>query len=561
MARATKGGPAEQLRLLQQVAQVVNTPDAKKMLLAGLSDVAEAGALHVAGSLLGDQAVEAEAKMAVLRIAGALARANPPAAREAVDKLLPAIKDKALADQLNAAVETTNRPAVDEGTALMHDAKRSEDLKKALARRAPPGFHLACYLDCGADSADGVKGGPALKVGQAAAHFWPESDKAAHFRFGTVWYAGGELLFEAAGLDAKKACQIGFSWWDFDGNGRIQSVFLAPGKGGEFRQAVKATKLPDFKNSQEAPAELSVAVPPNLYADGSLRISFRQNGASNVVVSEVWLWEGGEKEAGDRQPISERPEIGVSPRQPAAGDAPVEIKKGEAEPGRTTKVLIVTGIDYPGHKWRETYPVVLAELYKDKRLLVDVAEDPRVLCSDKLSDYAALIIHFMNWEKPDPGEKARANLKAFVEGGKGMVLTHFACGAFQDGGTPWPEFGKLAGRAWDRKLRGHDPYGKFQVRMTDVKHPIIGGMEPFELTDELYTCLAGETPITVLAVSTSKVDQKDYPIAFVLEPGKGRTFHCVLGHDAQAWRTAGPAELLRRGTAWAAGLPPVADRK
>ena len=558
MARATKGGPAEQLRRLQQVAQVVNTPDAKKMLLAGLGDVAEAGALHVAGSMLGDQAVEAEAKLAVLKIAGALARTNAPAAREAVDRLLPAVKDKALADQLSAAVETANRPAVDEGTALKPDAKRSEDLKKALAKRAPQGFHLACYLDCGADAADGAKGGPTLKVGQATPYFWPESDKAAHFRFGTVWYNGDELLFETAGLDVKKAYQIGFSWWDFDGNGRTQSVFLAPGKGGEFKQVLKATKLPDFKNSRETPAEFTVAVPPNLYADGSLRISFRQNGTSNVVVSEVWLWEGGEGSAKD---VPQMKQDEPKDTKPAAGDAPVEIKRGQAEPGRTTKVLIVTGIDYPGHKWQETYPVVLAELNKDKRLLVDVAESPNILCSPAINDYAALIIHFMNWEKPDPGEKARANLKAFVEGGKGMVLTHFACGAFQDGGTPWPEFGKLAGRAWDRKLRGHDPYGRFQVRLADVKHPITDGLEPFEVTDELYTCLAGETPITVLAVSTSKVDKKDYAIAFVLEPGKGRAFHTVLGHDAQVWRTAGPAELLRRGTAWAAGLPPVADRK
>ena len=139
-----------------------------------------------------------------------------------------------------------------------------------------------------------------------------------------------------------------------------------------------------------------------------------------------------------------------------------------------------------------------------------------------------------------------------------MVLVHFACGAFQDV-QAWPEFPQLAGRVYDRKLRPHDPYGKFEVRMTEVQHAITAGLKPFETTDELYTCLAGDVPITVLAVATSKVDKKDYPMAFVLDYRKGRVFHTVLGHDAQAFRNAGVAELIRRGTAWSAGLKPSTE--
>jgi len=555
LARSTKGGPAQQLRLLQQVQQVIVTPEGKKMLLAGLADIPEAGAMQVAGSMLGEQAVQGEAKLAVLKIAGGLARTNQAAAREAVDKLLATSTDKAFADQLNASLEKANRPEVEEAAALKHDEKRSAEFKKALAKRAPQGFHLACYLDCGADDVDGAKGGAVLKVGKARAHFWPESDRAAHFRFGTVWFDGGEVPFEATGLDAKKAYQLGFSWWDFDGNGRVQSVWLAPGKSGEFKRALKSTKLPDFKNAQEMPAEFTLPVSPSLYADGSLRIAFRQDGPNNAVVSEIWLWEGGEGSA--KEVPLEKLEETKGP-QAAPANTPVEIRKGQAEAGRTTNILIVTGIDYPGHIWKETCPAVAAELSKDKRLRVDVAEDPRILCQPEIQDYAALVIHFMNWEKPDPGEQAHANLKAFVEGGKGMVMLHFACGAFQDV-QPWPEFPKMAGRVYDRKLRPHDPYGKFEVRMSGVKHPITEGLQPFETTDELYTCLAGDTPITVLAIATSKVDKKDYPMAFVLDYGKGRVFHTVLGHDAQAFRNAGVAELIRRATAWTAGLKPSGE--
>ena len=96
--------------------------------------------------------------------------------------------------------------------------------------------------------------------------------------------------------------------------------------------------------------------------------------------------------------------------------------------------------------------------------------------------------------------------------------------------------------------------------MADPDHPITAGLAGFETDDELYTCLAGERPIQVVAKSRSKVDGKDYPMAFVLNYGQGRVFHTVLGHDVKAMTISGVPELLRRGCAWAAGLPPASKR-
>ena len=217
------------------------------------------------------------------------------------------------------------------------------------------------------------------------------------------------------------------------------------------------------------------------------------------------------------------------------------------------KVLIVTGVDYPGHKWKLTVPVLAKAIAADKRLDVTITEKPGDLASDKLGDYDVIVLHFMDWEVPDPGPKARANLKRVVQNGRGLVLVHFACGAFQE----WPEFVKLAGRVWDPKLRGHDPHGKFAVKITDSRHPVMKAMKEFETVDELYTCLAGETPIKVLATARSKVDDKDYPMAFVLNYGKGRVFHSVLGHDVQALANPDVGRLYRNACAWGAGLEPL----
>jgi len=219
------------------------------------------------------------------------------------------------------------------------------------------------------------------------------------------------------------------------------------------------------------------------------------------------------------------------------------------------RIIIVTGIDYPGHKWKLTTPVLKEAIAKDKRLAVDVTEDPKFLASPELNKYDAVVLHFMNWEQPDPGENARANLKAFVENGKGLVLVHFACGAFQD----WPEFKNLAGRAWDPKLRAHDPFGKYTVNIVDPKHPVTKGMKDFETTDELYTCLAGDRKVRMLATAKSVVDGKDYPMAFTFRYGKGRVFHSPLGHDAPALANPPVAKLFRRAAAWTARLQPAKD--
>jgi len=215
-------------------------------------------------------------------------------------------------------------------------------------------------------------------------------------------------------------------------------------------------------------------------------------------------------------------------------------------------VLLVTGIDYPGHKWRETTPVLTSILRRDPRVEVDVLEDPYKLDATDLTGYDVFVMHFMNWEKPAPNDEAKENLRQFVAEGGGLVMIHFACGAFQD----WPEFPALAGRVYDR-INTHDPRGPFRVDLTDAEHPITSGLKSFEADDELYICLTGTKPVQLLATARSKITGRDHPMAFVHTYGKGRVFHTPLGHDVRALRVPGESELIRRGCLWAAGRRPV----
>ena len=234
-----------------------------------------------------------------------------------------------------------------------------------------------------------------------------------------------------------------------------------------------------------------------------------------------------------------------------AGRCPAA-EKTDASRSQPKRIVIVTGEDYKGHKWQETAPILQRALAADERLQVDVVTDLNFLRKAELQQYDGVVMHFKNYDPAVPGTEGYRKLEEFVRGGKGLVLVHFACGAFQEE----PDFVKLAGRAWNPKLRGHDRYRKFQVNIADGKHLVTAGLEPFETEDELYTCLDGQTPITVLADAVSNVDHKTYPMAFVLDFGKGNVFHCLLGHNVAALDNAAVGELYRRGCAWTVGLDP-----
>lgn len=221
------------------------------------------------------------------------------------------------------------------------------------------------------------------------------------------------------------------------------------------------------------------------------------------------------------------------------------------------KVLIITGVDYPGHLWRETTPAIVEALKPDPRIEVTVVQDPWFLDSAALDRYNAIVLHFQNWQQPGPAANSKENLRRFVEKGGGLALVHFACGAWHG---EWPEFVKLAGRVWagpGPEVRQHDPFGPFAVEILDTSHPITRGVNDFATTDELYTCLMGDTPIQVLAQAKSKVDSQHYPMVLVSQYGQGRTFLSTLGHDAAAIRVPAVSQLFRRGIAWASGIAPA----
>lgn len=318
---------------------------------------------------------------------------------------------------------------------------------------------------------------------------------------------GKQVTYEITGLDPAGDYVLGLSAWDADQSKRVQALDVNG-----------ASVLPDFVPSAwhaDKPTFTRIHVPLSRAATaaGKLNVTMKSVSGPNAVVSEIWL-----------------------------------LRRG---PRFNMRVLVLTGDDYPAHLWRETGPRFAELLRGDPRLEVTLSESPALLGSPALSSYDAVFLHFKNYagRLPVP-EAAWKNLESYVNGGGGLVIAHFGCGAAQE----WNGFVNVAGRVWDPEKRGHDPYGAFLVRILNAGHPATAGIKDFTTTDELYTCLAGDTKIDVLAEATSRVDQSVHPMAFVLHPGKGRVFHCPLGHNLGALEAEGVRKLYLQGTLWAAGL-------
>lgn len=232
-----------------------------------------------------------------------------------------------------------------------------------------------------------------------------------------------------------------------------------------------------------------------------------------------------------------------------------------SDPFERFKALILTGHNHPAHDWRATTAALILALEQDPRAITHVSENVEDLATDKINDYALLVLNYCNWERPGLSDAARTNFVRYLQNGGGLAIIHFANGAWHaslpntKAEDAWPEYGaQICRRVWEHRQpnpSGHDAYGPFRVETAAAKHPIIDGLQSFDTVDELYYRQAGERPVEPLAFALSKDTQKREPLAWAYDYGKGRVFQTVLGHSDESIRKA--AALIRRGSVWAAG--------
>lgn len=229
--------------------------------------------------------------------------------------------------------------------------------------------------------------------------------------------------------------------------------------------------------------------------------------------------------------------------------------------GKRQKGLILTGNNHPAHDWKATTRVLKEILTVGADFHMDISTNIEDLHQYDLVDYAFLVLNYCNWEDPRQlSDHAKKGLTTYLENGGGLLLVHFANGAFHfslpnASASDWPEYRNICLRVWNHQGEsGHDAYGTFKVKIADDSHPITSGLKSFSTQDELYYQQEGDKKIVPLLTARSKDTGVEVPLAWTHTYGNGRIFQLLLGHDTHSFEAKEIKEILRRAAVWAADL-------
>jgi uncharacterized protein len=205
-----------------------------------------------------------------------------------------------------------------------------------------------------------------------------------------------------------------------------------------------------------------------------------------------------------------------------------------------------------------------------------VAEDYRDV--DAVGEADLLLTYTCDLRPTEEQEKA---LLAFVESGRRWFALHGTNSVleFLDGfRVAAPRTHGTLMRTLGSRFLAHPPITRFRVRNVAPDHPLVAGIDDFEVSDEIYLCEYHgairpllETRFTGKAAGFVEVDwpRDDPRIVMYLHPeGRGEVLYLTLGHcrgpydmrplidvyprtERCAWESPVYYELLRRGIRWA----------
>lgn len=201
--------------------------------------------------------------------------------------------------------------------------------------------------------------------------------------------------------------------------------------------------------------------------------------------------------------------------------------------------------------WHGHDPDLCASMYRT--WLTAAGYDVRV--ETKTAVFADPAIHDLSLIVPiftmSKIEKAEAvNLCAAVQNGVGVAGHH---GGMSDAFRDSIEYQFMCGGQW---VAHPGNIIDFRVNIAKPDDPVMQGLSDFDYRSEQYY-MHVDPSIEVLATTTfsgehaSWVEGVVMPVVWKKRYGKGRVFHCTLGHRAYELDIPQVKQILTRGIAWA----------
>jgi type 1 glutamine amidotransferase len=163
-------------------------------------------------------------------------------------------------------------------------------------------------------------------------------------------------------------------------------------------------------------------------------------------------------------------------------------------------------------------------------------------------------------------DRLTENLLQFIRGGGGFVGIHAATDCLRDSDTYLEMIG---GQFWQHPWNGDQMVA---VRVEEPKHPLIRGIfsgDKFRVGDEIYQFrepFSRRNQKVLLSINIEKSDaphlpllreDRDYPVSWIREYGKGRVFYSSLGHRKETYGNSQILECWLRGLQFVLGDLPT----
>ena len=206
------------------------------------------------------------------------------------------------------------------------------------------------------------------------------------------------------------------------------------------------------------------------------------------------------------------------------------------------RLLVVTG----GHD----YPTSFYTLFEQPGLVWDHETTAESAFRRDIGEkYDVLVMYDLT---KTMNAEARANLQAFAESGKGIVVLHHALCSHND----WDWYRDLAGARYLLEPQNGMPPStykhdeKIPVKVASA-HPITRGVTLTEIYDEVYKGMWMSPQNTVLLTTTHPLS--DAPLAWISPYAKSRVVAIQLGHGREAHTNPAYRTLVRNALLWSAG--------
>jgi uncharacterized protein len=205
-----------------------------------------------------------------------------------------------------------------------------------------------------------------------------------------------------------------------------------------------------------------------------------------------------------------------------------------ADASKPIKVLFLVG-GYAGHDSVHLPPMLVKALQDKGKFEFNITEDHDQYRPENIKKYDVVLSYTTGG---DLTKEQEAGLIGFVQNGGAFVGIHSATDSFHNSDAYW----KMLGGSFI----GHE-HTTFKVHITGKTHPIVKGMEDFEINDETYHHKwHKDSKLIVLA----RRDNDGEPAAWVQYFGKGRVFVTGQGHGEPTWKNPSFQEMIYRALMW-----------